>query len=370
MKKYSKLLIVLVVLPLLLTSCMRGKNRGQGGYPGAAQKTEKAIIVMVQDMQLRDLDKYIRVTGKLEGINDVDLSSEVSGKVVEIHKNLGDWVNKGEAIGRIDNSDSKNQLAQANAQLMATEASLEMANLSLTASTKLYEKEKISENEFLQAKSSQKSAQASYNGALASAESMKKMYDNTQFTAPVSGYIAELNLEVGEMVSQGKIVAGIVNTKKVLVKTGISGSDIPYVKKGNSVKVDVNGIEHEGVVTGVGIRPENGGNNYPVEIKLDNKESKLYPGMVVECQIFSNTFENVLYTSIENLREKYDQTFGYVVNSENRSEPRNVVLGEKVGNNIIIKSGLEIGDKLVIDGIDTLSEGSLVDARNAFIERR
>lgn len=366
MKKYSKLLIIMVVLPLVLTSCMRGK--GRASFKGAGEKTEKPIIVMVQDMQLRNLDKYIRVTGKLEGINDVDLSSEVSGKVVEIHKNLGDWVNKGEAIGRIDNSDSKNQLAQANAQLMAAEAGLEMAALSLTASTRLYDEDKISENEYLQAKSSQKSAQASYNGALASSESMRKMFENSQFTAPVSGYIAELNLEVGEMVTQGKIVAGIVNTKQVNIKTGVSGSDISYVKKGNSVKVDVNGEEHEGVVTGVGIRPETGGNNYPVEIRVENKDKKLYPGMVVECQIFSNTFENVLYTSIENLREKYDQTFGYVINSENRSEPTIVVLGEKVGNNVIIKSGLEAGDKLVIDGIDSLSDGSLVDARNAFSE--
>jgi len=366
MQKYSKLLIILVVLPLVLTSCMGGKDKGKGSFPGAGQKVEKPIIVMVQDMQLSNLDKYIRVTGKLEGINDVDLSSEVSGKVVEIHKNLGDWVNKGETIGRIDNSDYENQMKQANAQLMAAEAALEMAELSLTASTKLFEQDKISQNEFLQAKSSQKNSQASYNGALANAESMKKKYDNSQFTAPVSGYIAELNLEVGEMVTQGKIIAGIVNTKQVMIKSGISESDIPYVKKGDPVTVSVKGKEVKGKVSGVGIRPSTGSNNYPVEIVINNSEKMLYPGMVVESHIFSQTFENVLYTSIENLREKYDNNFVYVINSENRAEIRIVSLGEKVANNIIITSGLEIGDRMVIDGIDSLNEGSLVDARSGF----
>lgn len=366
MQKYSKLLIILVVLPLILISCSRSNGSEKGSYPGAGQKAEKAIIVMVQDMQLRNLDKFIRVTGKLEGINDVDLSSEVSGKVVEIYKNLGDWINKGEAIGRIDNSDYENQMKQADAQLMASEAALEMAELSLTSSTKLFEQNKISQNEYLQAKSSQKTSQASYNGALANSESMKKKFENSKFTAPVSGYIAELNLEVGEMVSQGKIIAGIVNTKKVMIKSGISESDIAYVKKGDPVTVSAKGKDVKGKVSGVGIRPGSGSNNYPVEIVIENNEKMLYPGMVVESKIFSQTYENVLYTSIENLREKYDNTFVYVINSENRAEIRTVKLGEKVGNNIIITSGLEIGDKMVIDGIDSLNEGSLVDARSGF----
>lgn len=364
MQNYKRLIFLALVLPIVLTSC--NKKGKEGSYPGADNKMEKSIIVMVQDMQPSNLDKFIRVTGKLEGINDVNLSSEVSGKVVEIYKNLGDWVNKGEAIGRIDNSDYENQMMQANAQLMAAEAALEIAELNLTASTKLFSQDKISQNEFLQAKSSKKTSQANYNGALANSESMKKKFENSQFTAPVSGYIAEMNLEVGEMVSLGKIIAGIVNTKKVLIKSGISESDISYVKKGDPVNVYVNGKDVKGKVSGVGIRPGSGSNNYPVEIVIENNEKMLYPGMVVESKIFSQTYKNVLYTSIENLREKYDNTFVYVINSENRAEIRTVSLGEKVGNNIIITSGLQVGDKMVIDGIDSLNEGSLVDARSGF----
>ncbi len=363
MKHIFKLSIIILLLTILLASCSKeepSKMKMDGNTK------EKEIIVMVQEMQPRDLDKYIRVTGKLEGFNDVNLTSEVSGKVIEIFKSLGDWVEKGEAIARIDNSDYENQLKQAEAVLMAAESSLEMANINLTVSSNLYEQDKISENELLQTKSNQKNAQAGFNGALANVESMRKRFENSQFTAPVSGYIAELNLEVGEMVSQGKIIAGIVNTKKLIIKSGVSESDIAYVKKGNLVNLSVNGNTVQGKVTGVGIRPMTGGNNYPVEIVLDNYDQMLYPGMVVESHIFSRTFKDVLFTSIENLREKYDNEFVYVINSENRAEIRIVTLGEKVANNVIISSGLEPGDKLVIDGIDSLTEGALVDARSAF----
>lgn len=364
MKNIFKIVVLVIAIILFTSAC--GKPAGNKKGQFNRETKENPILVMVQEMQLRDLDKYIKITGKLEGITDVNLLSETNGKVVEIYKNLGDWVNKGDAIGRVDNLDAENQLKQAEAALMASEANLESANISFQVSQNLYEKEMISESEFLQSKSAQKNAQAGYNGQLASLERARKNFENSEFIAPVSGYIAELNLEVGEMVSAGRQIAGIVNSKKLKIKTGVSESDISYVTKGDMVMINYNGKQYKGKVTGVGIRPASGSNNYPVEIVLENPQKILFPGMVIEGQIYSQTFENVLYTSIENLREKYDQTFVYIINNKNRAEIRTITLGQKVANNIIITSGLESGDRLVIDGIDSLTENALVEARNGF----
>ena len=363
MKQLSKLTIIILVLSITLVSCTKKRKPGMdiGDKP-----SEKEAIVMVQEMKLQNLDKYVNIIGKLEGITDVDLSSETNGKVIEIYKNLGDWVNKGDAIGRVDNVDAENMLLQAQAALLASEANLETATMSMTASQKMHDENIISESEFLQAKSSLKNAQAGYNGALASAESARKNLENSRFTAPVSGYIAELKLEVGEMVNQGMKIAGIVNSKKLKIKAGISESDISFVQKNDPVKVIYNKKEYAGKISGIGIRPSTGGNNYPVEIVMNNPNNELYPGMVIEGRIFSQTYKDILYTSIENLREKYDKNFVYVINLENRAEIRIITLGEKVENNIIITSGIKAGDKLVIDGIDSLSDGTLVDARTGF----
>lgn len=364
MKNIAKNTVLMLVFAMLLVSCTKPQGPNQKQMGGEVK--EKAVLVMVQEMQPMNLDKYIKVTGKLEGITDVNLLSETNGKVVEIYKNLGDWVEKGEAIGRVDNTDAANQLKQAQASLMAGESTLESANINFRVSQNLYGKQMISEGEYLQAKSNQKNAQAGYNGLLASVEMARKNYENSEFNAPVSGFIAELNLEIGEMVNSGKYIAGIVNSKKLLIKTGVSESDISYVTKGDQVIVTFHGKEYEGKISGVGIRPVMGGNNYPVEIGLANPNLELFPGMVVQGRIFSQTFKNVLYTSIENLREKYDKKFIYVINTENRAELRIVELGEKVANNIIIKSGLQAGDKLVIDGIDSLSDGTLVEVKSGF----
>jgi len=285
---------------------------------------------------------------------------------VEIFKNLGDWVEAGEAIGRIDNSEYEIQLAQAEANLLAAEASLEMANLSLNAAERLYAEEQISQNEYLQTKSNLKNTQALYNGAEATVQLRQRALSNSQFVAPIAGYIAELNLEIGEMVTAGKIIAGIVNSEELLLKTGISESDIAYVKQNDPVKISLNGQSFRGKVRGVGLRPATGSNNYPIEIIFDNGTELLHPGMIVQGNIHSQTFQDVVYISMENLREKYGQDYVFVINSEERAEMREVILGEQVSGNIIIESGLQPGDKLVTDGIDSLSENSLVDARSGF----
>jgi len=353
-----------MIIAVILISC---SNRRKGEL-GQREKQEKAITVMVQEMQPGNLEKYIRVTGKLEGIIDVTMRSETNGKVLEILKKLGDWVNASESIGRIDNSDYQNQLDQAEANLMAAEANYETAEIQMNVSEKLYEENKVSESEYLQAKSSLKAAEASLKGAVAGVETARKTFNNSQFIASVSGYISEFNLEIGEYISAGSVVANIVNIKKLLIKTGVGESDVNYIKKGNSVIIAYYGEDYPARVTGIGIKPVTGGHNYPVEIELDNKDNKLLPGMIVEGRIHAKTFENVIYTSIENLREQYDQSFVYVINDENRAELHIVELGEKVNQNIILISGIQVGDKLVIDGIDSLIEGSLVDMKTGFAD--
>lgn len=360
--KRSILLITFLTIIIVFSSCSRPQRGGFGG----SNNQEEAVTVLVQEIQPGNLEKYIKITAKLEGITDVTVISETSGKIISVNKNLGDWIKAGESLGRIDNSDYLNALEQAQANALAAEASYETATIQMNVSESLYQQGKISESEYLQAQSAVKSAEAGLKGANAAIHIAEKAFNNSQFTAPVSGYISEINLEVGEYISMGSIVANIVNHKKLIIKTGIGESDIGYVKVGNDVKINYEGKEYIAYVTGKGIKPVTGGNNFPVEMELDNPDLKLLPGMIVDGYIHTGTFENVIYTSIENLREKYDQELVYVINSENRAELHVVELGEKVANNVIITSGLEPGDKLVIDGIDSLSDGTLVEVKSGF----
>lgn len=367
MKKKILALALFLTLMALFSGCAKGaRNNSNSRQSLNKAKEEKPVPVMVEKLQTADLEEYISFTAKLEGITDIFLTSESSGKVVEINKKLGDWVTKGEAIGRIDNDSYLNQQSQAEAALLAAEASLELAEMQYETSKKLFESENISRSEYINAQSSFKQAQAGYESAKATVSQAELAVKNSRFTAPVSGYISDLTLEIGAYIGMGQHVCRIVDNSRLMIKTGLNDLDIKGMEVGQEVYVKYNGLNQEitGKITGIGIAPAAGSVNYPVEIELSNPGNNLLPGMVVSGRILRATYKNVLFTSINNIIKVYDDYQVYVINAENRSEQRKINLGKQVERSVIIESGLLPGDLLVTEGANSLSDGSLVEIKN------
>jgi membrane fusion protein (multidrug efflux system) len=360
----KKVILSLIATMLILSACSKGEPAEEKSESRSKQQQDKAFSVMVEKVAPRNLEEYINFTGKLEGITDITLSSQIHGEVVKIYKKLGDWVKKGESIGSIDNAGHKNQLDQAKAFLLAAEATFEVAEMQIRASKKLYKEQNISEAEYVQATSSFKSAKAGLDGAKANLENAQQNLDHSQFTAPLSGYIADMNLEVGQTISVGIQVCTIVDSRQLVIKTGIGESGIICVKKGQQVEIfhDSHPETFIGTITGVGIKPVNGATNYPVEIIMDNPDNKLYAGMVIEGRIQSNIHENVIFTSLNNIVQEYDQKYVFII-EDSIARQREVTIGKKVGENVIITSGIKNGELLVIEGMENLEEGSVVEIR-------
>jgi len=362
-KKFTKVIILSGALVLLLSACSK-----PGGGFDRMKKEAAPTSVIVEIIKPRDLEEFIKIVGTLEGITDITLSSEVNGKIVEKLKNLGDWVNKGEAIGRIDNADLKNMVDQADASLLAAKASFESAQLNLTTSEKLYEDNKISKMSYLEAQIGFKSAQAGLDAAKAGLENAQRYLKNSMFTAPVSGFITNIYLEVGETIGAGSPVCSMVNTKKLILKTGIGESNILNVSKGLHVSIHYNDYpkKFDGMITGVGIKPLMGTASFPIEIVLDNKDGLLLPGMVVEGYILAHVYEDVIYTSLNNISEKYDDKLVYIIDENDTAHKVNVQLGREIDRNVIIEEGLRPGDKLVREGYENLQEGTKVIIKSVY----
>jgi len=372
------LLIGGLVLLLLLSGCTGSGGKGlpfkkrkppaqepSEGYggralPGASEK----VPVVVKRVTPGSLTRYVEVTGVLEGVTDIVMRSQVSGTVINVYKNLGDWIDAGEEIGRIDNVDYEVQLKQAKANVLSAEASFKALELQMQATETLYKEKSVSENEYMTAESNLQKAQAALDGAEAALELAKKDYNNSRFLAPVSGYIADLQLEVGETVTTGAAVCSIVNTKSLMVNTGVGESDIVYLGRGQKVVVRYGDtLERTGKIVGIGIKKSENTANYPVKIELPNPDRLLFPGMIVQCGIATKTWENVLYVSQNNVVKEYDTSYLFVVDDEGRAHRQRVVLGDRIGGDVIISEGLQPGAAVVTDGIENLSEGSAVEIR-------
>ena len=362
--KIKYFVITLIVFSILFGCGKKPAEKSPTSKKGG-KKTEKNIPIMVEKVQPKNLQQFIKVTGKLEGLTDIVMTSETSGKIIEIKKHLGDWVAKGEEIGRIDNKDYEIQVKQSEASVLAAEASYEVAELQMQTSEKLFQQNSISQVEYSQSKSAYKNALAGLNGAQAGLEKSRKAFDNSRLIAPVSGFITDISIEIGQAISFGQPVCSIVDSKKMIIKTGVGEKEVQKLKKGQQVTISNDGKKDifYGKITGIGIKPVNNSASYPIEIEIDNPKGKLLPGMVIEASIQSNVFKDVIYTSMNNIIQEYDDYFAFVIIEDNKAERRKVTLGEKVGENVIITDGINIDEKLVIEGVENLEDGSVVDIR-------
>ena len=340
------------------------QNAKEASFRSNKNVKNETIKVIVEVAKPRDITRYIYTSGITEGITDITMKSQVNGTVEELYKQLGDWINKGESIGKIDNIVYEAQLKQAEANLMSAQASYNSFKLQMKAAERLHKQKAISENEYISTKSNLQKAEAALKGAEASLKIAQKNYNNSKFISPVDGYITDLPLKIGETITAGSPVANIVNSKKLIVNTGVGESDILYLHKGQTVMLNYRDkIQKEGQIIGVGISKKNNTATYPVKIEVVNSNGRLFPGMVVTCKIYTQTYRNVFYTSEDNLIRELDQTYLYTVTEDNRAKKLAVTTGKVIEGNVIIKEGLKSGMRIVTDGIENLSDGTPVQIK-------
>jgi RND family efflux transporter MFP subunit len=352
MTKYA-LALSLTIMMLISCSKEEGAAKGQNKMPENPPPTVKVEIVQPGALQL-----FAEITGKLEGITDIVFYSEVTGKVKSIEKRLGEQVKKGEAIAYLDSQNYKISYDQANSELKSVEAGLDALKIKLETTQKLFESGKVSKFELTNDQSALKKGEAAVDGAKAAVERARLNYENSKFLSPVDGSIAQLNIKEGQFVATGQPVASIVDCEKLLIRSGLTENDIVSISNGSPVEVWHNGSEKTvyGKVNGFGKRPDATG-NYPVEIEIDNAKRELLPGMIVRGRIESVKLENVIYTDFDNIAEEFGKYFVYVVSSDNKAIKKQVSTGRKYGNKMLISTGLETGDRLIVSGIDGITAG-------------
>jgi RND family efflux transporter MFP subunit len=357
----SKYVIIALSAVLLLSATLSCRK----GNPGPAQQgKEEKQTVMVEELVPRDLNEYISVSGKLEGSTDVIMVSETSGNLMTLYKKLGDRVEKLERIGIVNSEEYGLRLQQAKAAQKSAEASLETARLNLAASEGLFQKKIISQAEYNSAVAAVNGASAALEGANANLQAAQKAYDNSYLVAPAAGIISKLFVTAGQYVTFGTQIAYITDNKSLVIKTGVGESQIGKLKQGQSAEVFVQGSEvaAKGVISGLGIRPLPGAANYPLEIRLLSSKG-LQPGMVATARILSGVFKDRLYTSINNISSEYDRYYVYTVGKDNRVSRREVQVGRVVGENVMLLSGVEAGDRIVTTGTENLEDGAVVEIR-------
>jgi RND family efflux transporter MFP subunit len=351
--------ILLMMLSVILFGC------GDRSSGSATRGRERLTPVMVREVEHQSIYDQVEVIGRVEGIVDITMSSDVSGTIEAVYKRIGDWVEQGEEIGKIENSDLVMQLRQAEASKKSAEAAFESAQLSMNSADKLRESNSISQAEYQRTLSSLKGAESSFEAAKANHERALRAYKNSRFVSPVAGYIANLPIKVGENISPGRTIASIIDSRQLILRTGVGESQIGKIRRDQRVEVNSRSgnKDLDGIIHGFGIKPTPGSLNYPIEILIDNPDNALLPGMVVSAKIFVQSFDDVISISPNHYIKQFDRNYVFIVDDENVARKREINLSRMIGDIVLVEQGLEAGDRLVTDGIENLEDGMKVEVR-------
>ncbi len=282
---------------------------------------EAGIPVIMEPITFGDLERTVSAPGSIEPKRLINISSQVSAKVLALPFEEGEQVKKGDVVIRLDPQDLVAALDAAKAGLAGQEASLGGAEAALINARLSYERLQqlnetgdatkaeldAAEASFLQAQSNKQVLIHQIEQAKAQIERAQKDLDNTTITSPIDGVITSLNAEEGETVivgttnNPGSVIMEIADLSQMLLKAQVDEANIAPVEVGQDAKIYINAYsdrEYDGKVQKIALKRQvaaDGTGTFEVEILMDLTEGEtLYSGLSASTDIVVEHFYDAM----------------------------------------------------------------------------
>ena len=366
-------IIVLSSGALVATNFMEGAN-AESSAPAAPQ----AMPVSVAVVEARDVMTWQEFSGRLEAVDRVEVRSRVAGAVQEVHFREGAFVEKGDLLVTIDPAPYAAAVAQAEAVVAAAKARVELTRLELERGRKLAENRTVSQSDLDQRLSAYHEAEASLTSAEAALQSARLDLGYTEIHAPISGRVGKLEITVGNLVAAGAnspVLASLVSVDPIYASfnvgedfvaralaelpTGPSG--VPAVEQ-IPVEISTTGGEPiRGKLQFIDNHVDTASGTIRVRAVFDNPEGRLIPGQFVRVRLGEPEAKPELVISERAVGTDQDKKFVFVIDAENKVAYRQITLGSAAEGLRIVENGLEPGERIVVNGLQRVRPGVLVD---------
>ena len=356
------------VLLLAVAGCGGADGRGVPAEepvgPPAGLRVE--TLLLAPDV----FEDVIEVTGSVEAIHDATLSAQSAGTVESLAP-LGTTVRRGEVVARLDQGFVRAALDQAEAQVATARASADLARDNFSRQEPLFQDSIISALEFQQLLAQLQQAEATLHSAEAVHTQAHEQLENTEVLAPFAGRVESHFVEMGEQVAPGVNVARIVDATRVRVVAGIPERFAGDIELGTEILFSVEayrGARRTGRVTFSGSTINPRSRTFSVEAEIDNSDGRLKPEMIVEARVLRERIDSVLVVPRVAVVRDEDGSSVFVVQRSGEQASvmrRYVTTGPVYAGRVMIETGLEAGEEVVVAGQNTLTEGEpvIVDTR-------
>ena len=369
-----------------------------GERTSAAAPPEPApVAVRTAQVESRNIDRFIRVTGSLAADEKADVAAETAGRVIGTPVERGTRVTAGAVLVRVSATEADASLREAEANaaqlearvglapgqafdplkvpdVLNAKASLDWAEADFARIKALLEQKVVSQAEYdqrlTQVQAARQQYQTAQNGAQQSYRSLqaararvdlaRKSSADTVVRAPFSGIVAERLVSTGDYVSRGMKVATVVRIDPVRVELTVPEQFLAQVKTGQAVRLTVDAYPNEvfsARVRFVSPALKADQRALTVEAVAANADGRLKPGLFATALLQQPTPGAALLVPVGAVETVSGTSRVYTITADHKVEERIVTVGEKVGDRVEIASGVKAGERVAANPRGKLADG-------------
>jgi RND family efflux transporter MFP subunit len=293
----------------------------------------------------------------------------IDGKIIERKVDIGAHVKKGQVIARLDAVDTNLSAAAALADVRAAEANYALAMAEMERQRMLFAKKFISASALDIRETELKTAGARLAQVKAQANVSGNQTQYANLTADRDGVVTMIRAEPGQVVQAGEAVAQIADIKETEVLVAVPESRMAELKLNALVTVKMwanRQKSYTGVIREIAPAADSATRSFNVRVSIKDADEAVKLGMTAGVQFNRQAIQKNLEQEAEllipasALTELNGKKIVWVIDANNKAQPREVVAGQFREDGILISRGLQVGEKIAIAGVHTLVKNQQV----------
>ena len=364
----NKKFIVLSLIALGVYFIYRNFHQApqRGHHAMGMQTPEVAIAEVIQ----RNTQEWNEFSGKCVAVDEVDLHPQVSGIIESIHFRDGSFVKKGDLLFTIDKKPFAAEVARLEGALASAQAQVNFSRTEFERVEQLVKDKVISQSEYDTRKNVFYVSEANLKSAIAALDAAKISLNYTQIRSPLTGKISRSHVSEGDLVEPGMhmVLTKVISLSPIYVdfevdeKTYLqythnmmhpSGAPIPVMM---GLSQD-EGTPYQGFIASFDNHIDNATGTLKVRAQFENPTGLLLPGLFARIKLSNAGNKPLVLITDRAIGTDQNKKFVFVLGKDNAIAYREIQLGPIVDNLRVVRSGLNPGEKIVVNGLQRVRPG-------------
>lgn len=334
--------------------------------PGCRQKQQEPAplppLVAVATTEARDVPQYLDEIGTTRASEVVTLRAQATGRITAIHFTDGADVQKGDLLFTIDPAPYEAALHQAEASVIQSQASLVLAQKEFERAQRLIPSQAISQEDYETRQSAVAVVEAQIKAGQAAVETARVNLDYTQVHSPLSGRTGERLVDPGNVVTAAATtpLLTVQRLEPIYADFTITERDLPEVRRHMVDATLITQVSSpddragtapaEGSLTLVDNSVLQGTGTVMLRATIPNTGRLFWPGQFVRVRLILSTLKDAVLAPAAATQISQQGPYMYVVTGDSKADLRQVKLGQRHGDFVVVEQGVKAGERVVTSG--------------------